>query len=348
MSRSKRWASFALLAFACAEKTNSAAPTVSASGTSSTGAPIPAELRAQLDAGAGCKWSESGLMQSCPASDALKKYVDAHKTPATLDGCLTAISDASPPIRVMASSCLYQYYFSTNTLEAKPTAGKLFDVVLAAIDKESVPNVRAALATAIWQRDAASVGKTDAVVATVRKLQASKDGPAMAFILASLHSYQMSEELPTNVAELATVYATAVHPEVRKQAYGMLVHARSRAQSTCSIFARAVSTDKEAWSDALSAFTRLGKPCEKEVVRVNEALVQRLERAADPKGTPADEIDTWGELRGYVASEIVPTAEREAIAKAADKIARGAKTSKSDQDIARTLASEARKKKAAR
>lgn len=284
-------------------------------------------------------------MQSCDASDALKKYVDAHKTPATLEGCLSAVSDTAPAIRVMASSCLYQYFFSVSTLEAKPTAGRVFDVVLPAIEKETAPNVRAALATAIWQRDAASVEKTDAVVATLRKLQATKDGAAMAFLLASLHSYQMSEELPANVAELATVYATAAHPEVRKEAYSMLAHAPSRAASSCPILGRAIATDKDSWSDALGAFTRLGKACEKEVERVNDALVQRLKRAADPKSTPADEIDMWGELRGYVASEIVTKEQREAIAKAADELAKAPKTDKRDKEIARTLATEARKKK---
>jgi hypothetical protein len=348
----------ALLVVACSKPDTAVATTsgsasaalasASASATPAAMAPIPAELRTQLDAGVGCKWAENGLMQSCPASEALRKWVDAHKTAPTLDGCLSAVSDPKPAIRVMASSCLYQYYFATNTLDAKPTVGRLFDVVLAAIEREAEPGVRAALASALWQRSADSVGKTSAVVATLQKLDASKDGAAMWQLLASLHSYGMSEEVPKSVADLAATYATSTDRDLRREAYVVLSHAPSQGASACPLLARAVATDNDKWFEALGSLTRIGKPCEAQVASVNDALVQRLEKAADPKHTFGDEIPMWGELRGWVTSELVSTEQREAIAKASDKIARGAKTSDGDKKIARTLADEARAKKKAK
>jgi hypothetical protein len=284
-------------------------------------------------------------MQSCDADEPLKKYVEANHTPATHDGCLSAVQDKAPAIRVMGSACLYDYYFGMSDADSKPTAGKVFDVVLAAIEKEAEPGVRAALGTALWQRDAASVSKADAVIATLKKLDPASDGRAMSFIVASLYSFGMSEEPPKGALDLAATFAASPSPSLRQDAYALMGYSPSRAESFCPLLGKAIEADAVKWTDALSAFNGLGKACEKEAEAVHAAVLKRLERAADPDHKPAEEISSWGELRGYVTSELRTPEQRDAVAKAADKVAKGTNTSARHKEYATTLAADARGKK---
>ncbi|MFO0552202.1 MAG: hypothetical protein U0271_27695 [Polyangiaceae bacterium] len=326
---------------AASARSNTAAASVSALAPP----PIPAELRAKLDAGATCKWSDEGLMQSCDAEEQLKKYVEANHTPATLDGCLSAISDKVAAIRVMGSACLYDFYFGVSDVEAKPTVGKVFDVILPAIEKETEPGVRAALGSAIWQRDALSVDKADAVVATLKKLDPAKDGRAMSFMVASLYWFGMNTEPPKGALDLAGTFAASPQSSLRQDAYALMGYAPSRAEEFCPILRKAIEEDADKWTDALSALGSLGKSCEKEGEAVQAAIVKRLERAADPEHKSNEDISSWGELRGYVSSAERTKDQREAIAKAADKVAKGAKTSDAHKKYAKSLAELARGEK---
>ncbi len=331
---------------AAARSTASASSSTSAAAARPPVGSVPAELRAKLDAGASCKWNEEGLMQACAADEPLKSYVESNRSPATLEGCLSAVSDEAPAIRVMAAACLYDYYFGISDLDAKPTAGKVFDVVLPAIERETSPGVRAALGTAIWQRDAASVGKTDAVISTLQKLDPAKDGRAMSFLVASLYHFGMTEEPPKGVLDLAAGYAASPSASLRQDAYALMGYAPARAEAFCPLLRRAVEQDADKWTDALSALNGLGQACEREAEAVHAAILGRLERAADPAHQSADEISSWGELRSYVSSDLRTPAQRDAVAKAADKIAKGAKTSASHKKYATSLADDARGKKA--
>ncbi len=313
----------------------------SASSGSGALAESPPPLREKLEAGGSCKWDSAGALTSCDALAALEGYVKDNRTPATFDACLAALKDGRAFVRVLASSCVRHFYASGPAPEDQAVVGRTFDAVLDAVGKEPDPGARAALAVALQDQRAWPAGKSDAVLATLEKLDPNRDGRAMSRLLDTLFAFG-GPKPPEGALDRAATWSASTEPDLRQSTYRMLLYAPSRAGTSCPLLRQAILEDPIMWLSALTVLTKLGDPCKDEVPRVNDAIVARLEGAADPARKPEAGINSWQPLTGYVYSDLPSKAQREQIAKAAEKLEKAAVASSAEQAFAGRLARQAR------
>ncbi|NUP11665.1 MAG: hypothetical protein HOW73_36935 [Polyangiaceae bacterium] len=315
------------------------AKTPASTTSTSSAPPVPAELAALLKSTEQCEIQENGLLHPCPPDRALEKYVESHASSETFDACLQALGDVASTTRVLAASCLAKYT-STARQERKAFSPRLFDAVLPAVEKEKDPKARGALARALDDVRAVDAKREKEVLAVLEELDAAKEGVATAELLHTFYWFGMTEPVPKGAIDFALLQTTATSTELRHTSYDLLSYANDRAEQACPLLGKAVVDDDAEWSEALGALVSL--ECDKEVSVVNPSLVKRLEKAAATRDGWEDRLGSWGELRGYVKAQMVGKTERDAIAAAADKVARGGNVIASEKDIAKTLASEAR------
>lgn len=329
----------------------SAAPPASGSASAPTSgvqaAPVAIDprLAEKFKAGASCKWSEEGLMQMCAASDDIEKLVKANLNDAMLDSCLAAMKDPAPSTRAMAGSCVYRYHFDLSDAESSKFAGRVFDAVLPLIEKETDSSVRAAMGWGLRGFSAPHVKKVDAVLATIKKLDPMKDGPAVDYLLdTAFDAYlmQATDEPSKDAVDLALQLAKTGSRGVRRTAYGLLAAAPSRAADGCPVLVGGIESDKDMWVEAVGAFSRLEEKCQAQIDAAAAAIVSRFEKAADPKRTSDDEIDQVGELRSFVKLPGLAKEQRGKIIKAAEKAAGSPKASAREKELIKLVVTDAR------
>jgi hypothetical protein len=348
----------ALTLVACGSKSSSTAESGSGSGSTTAPAPLPPPpkpapppasptdvgraappeaVRSTIDprltelfnAAKDCKWSTEGVLQSCPAHDAMHKLAFENQNDDKLAAaCFAAVSEKATPTRILAAWCLQ----GINAI-AKRT---LFPQALDLIEAEKDTAVRNALAFAM---DDAPPELQPRVIALARKLGADPAGDFTASCLLDMlfPQYLMgSAKAPSKEAgdlALEMMKKHGTRQQVRAlEVAGLL---KERVPEVCAAYGEVLATSGADWAKPVYELAARKDACPDQVQPAVDAMIKAM--TANKYNTY--EYQATERMLNYVP---LSPAQRAKLVPACDKLA--AKAEGVFKDWAKKLAALCRKK----
>jgi hypothetical protein len=269
---------------ACSDKSSAPAPETPSKSPPPAPAPVAETRKAappptdprltELFAAAkDCKWSDEGILQSCPPTEKIRELTFQNQNDSKLGAaCMAAFHDSAMPTRLMAAACLN----GLNGMVQEDFAKETLD----AIEAEKETPARNALAFSMGHCDPSKAKLDERVIALARKFAGEKDGEFTASSLLDMlfPQYLIGSNTPPPKAagDLALEMARKNGTRMQVRALEVMALLKDRMPDVCAAYGEVIAGLGDDWAKGVYALADAKDACPAQVDASVDAMIKAM------------------------------------------------------------------------